>query len=133
MTDAEEDDVLALNKSIYDLVQAARQYHKTAVKFCVIGFNGGEVDPYLFWKRYEKGVDVVAIYMDGNLVAGNCNAIVDAVEQLKKNGFVVKVEDNLRDYLSCEIGFNSDRTIAWFGQPHLLTNLERNMGKMFIA
>ncbi len=46
ITDAEEDDVLALNKCIYGLVQAARQYHKKAVEVLPkIGFNGGEVDP----------------------------------------------------------------------------------------
>ncbi len=48
---------------------------------------------------------------------------------MKKNGFVVKVEDHLRDYLSCEIRSNSDRTKAWLGQPHHLANLERTFGK----
>ncbi len=53
---------LAFNKYIYGLVQAARQYHKKAVEVLQkIGFNGGEVDPYLFWKRYEKGVVFVTI------------------------------------------------------------------------
>ncbi len=57
MTDAEEDDVLALIECIYGLVNAARQYHKKAVKVLhKIGFNGGEVDSCLFWKQYEKGV-----------------------------------------------------------------------------
>ena len=37
--------------------------------------------------------------------------------------------DDLNDYLSCEIRFNSERTKAWLGQPHLLANLERKFGK----
>ncbi len=48
MTDAVDDDVLALNKCIYDLVQAARQYHKRDLEvLCKIGFNGGDVDTCL--------------------------------------------------------------------------------------
>ena len=71
----------------------------------------------------------MAIYVDDNLIVGHPDAVEDTIEQLKKNGFVVKVEDDLRDYLSCEIRFNSDRTKAWLGQPHLLANLERKFGK----
>mgnify|MGYP006210543549 CR=1 FL=1 len=51
----------------------------------------------------KKGVVFVAIYVDDNLIVGHPEAIEDTIEQLKKNGFVVKVEDDLRDYLSCEI------------------------------
>ncbi len=98
MADAEEDDILALNKCIYGLVQAARQYHKKAIEVLhQIGFNGGKVDPCLFQIQYEKGFVFVAIYVDDNLIVGNHKVIEDTIEQLKKNGFVVKVEDDLRD------------------------------------
>ncbi len=82
IADAEEDDVLALNKFIYGLVQAARKYHKKAVEVLQkIGFNGGEADPCLFWKIYEKGVVFVAIYVDDNLIVGHPKAIEDTIEQ----------------------------------------------------
>ncbi len=104
MTDVEEDEVLALNKCIYGLVQATRQYHKNAVEVLrKIGFKGGDVDPCLFWKQYKKKVVFVAVYVAENLIVGHPDASEDTIEQLKKNGFVVKVEDDLRDYLSCEI------------------------------
>ncbi len=41
--------------------------------------------------------------MDDNLITGHSKEIENTIEQLKKNGFVVKVEDDLRDYLSCGI------------------------------
>ncbi len=45
MVDAEEDNVLPLNKCIYGLVQAARQYHELAVEVLhKIGFNAGQVE-----------------------------------------------------------------------------------------
>ncbi len=93
MADAEEDDILALNKCIYGLVQAARQYHKKAVEVLhKIGFNCEKVDPCLFWKRFQKGVVFMAIYVDDNMIVGHPKAIDDTIEQLEKNGLVVKWE-----------------------------------------
>ncbi len=40
------------------------------------------------------------MYADDNLIVGHPKAIQDTIERLKKNGFVVKEEDDLRDYLS---------------------------------
>ncbi len=49
MIDAEKDDIMVLNKCIYNLVQTARQYHKKAVEVIYkIKFNSGEIDPCLF-------------------------------------------------------------------------------------
>ncbi len=70
----------------------------------------------------------MAIYVDDNLIVDHPKAIENTI---KKNEFDVKVEDDLRVY--CEIRFNSDRREAWLVQPHLLANLERKYGKMFIA
>ncbi len=57
MANTKENDDLALNKCLYGLVQAARQYYNKAVEvLCKIGFNGGEVETSLFWNKYEKGV-----------------------------------------------------------------------------
>ncbi len=75
----------------------------------------------------------MAIYVDDNLIVGHPDAIEDTIEQLKKNVFVVRVEDDWRDYLSCEIRFNSDRTKAWLGQPHLWQLWKESLGKMFVA
>ena len=69
MVNREADDILALNKCIYGLVQVARQYHKKAVEILYkIGFNGVDVDPCLFWKKDEKGIVFVAIYVDDKYV-----------------------------------------------------------------
>ncbi len=40
----------------------------------------------------------MAMYVDDNLIVGHLKAIEDTIEQLKKNRFVVKVDDDLRDY-----------------------------------
>ncbi len=48
-------------------------------------------------------------YVDDNLIVSHPKAIQNTIDQLKKNRFVVKVEDDLRDYLPCEIRFNSQQ------------------------
>ena len=129
MPGAEEDEVLLLQKCIYGLVQAARQYNKKMIEILKkIGFTGGDVDPCLFVRRSSKGICFIAIYVDDNLLVGHPAAIEETIELLKENGLVLKVEDDLHDYLSCEIQFSPDKKKAWLGQPHLINKLEKKFG-----
>ena len=59
------DEILILDKSIYGLVQSARQYHKKAVTILKkIGFEGGEVDPCLYVRESTKlGRVYIALYL----------------------------------------------------------------------
>ena len=87
MPDVTNENVLALLKCIYGLVQAARQYHKKFVAILKkIGFIGGDVDPCLFVKKWELGVCFAAIYVDDNLLIGDEAAIDDTIKQLRENG-----------------------------------------------
>ena len=38
----------------------------------------------------------------------------------------MKIENDLHDYLSCELLFSKHRKTAWLGQPHLVSNLIKN-------
>ena len=42
----------------------------------------------------------------------------------------MKVEENTKDYLSCEILINKGRTKAWIGQPHLCKKIAQTFGDM---
>jgi hypothetical protein len=122
-------DALLLLQSIYGTVQSARQYFKKAVRgLKEIGFNGGEVDPCLFWRKSSKGMCYIALYVDDNLLVGDLPAIDETIELLRSKGFNLKVFDKLTDYLSCEIVLSEDRKKAWLGQPHLISNLVKKFG-----
>ena len=83
MKNVTEDDVLALLKCIYGLVQAARQYHKKFVEILrSIGFKGGDVDPCLFTRKDSRGLVYVGLYVDDNLVVGHKDAVEDTICQL---------------------------------------------------
>ncbi|KAL7460200.1 hypothetical protein ACHAXS_000663 [Conticribra weissflogii] len=57
-------------------------------------------------------------YVDENLIVGHPQAIKDTIEQLKKNGFVVKVENDLKDYcLMKSIQFQENTSMFWNYYP----------------
>jgi hypothetical protein len=61
--------------------------------------------------------------VDDSLLVGDRKAIDKAIEDLRKEGFVLKVEDDLTDYLSCEIRLNKKKKTGWIHQPHLIKKL----------
>ena len=94
MVGVTEKDVLLLQKCMYGLVQAARQYHKKAVEILKkIGFSGGFIDPCLFSRENENGIVLIGLYVDDNLMVGHSEAIQEVIAQLKNHGLVLKVED----------------------------------------
>ena len=115
--DSKEGEVLILDKCIYGLVQSARQYHRKAVKILKkIGFEGGDVDPCLYMKESTKfGKVYIALYVDDNLIVGHPEAINEVIQGLRDEGLVLKVEDDLKDYLSCEIDFSADKNQHGWG------------------
>ena len=93
-----------LQKTIYGLVQAAREWWKKLKSILVsIGFKGGDVDPCLFYLECEKGIVYIGLYVDDCLCVGHEEAIDFVIEEMKKKGLTVKIEDNLNDYLNCNI------------------------------
>jgi hypothetical protein len=109
---------ILLKKTIYGLVQSARQFYKKLMKTLRnIGFTGGRADPCLVTQRSNKGIVYVACYMDDIFAVGHDEAIKEVI-----------VQNELTDYLSCNILFNRNKSIAWLGQPHLIKNIKRKFG-----
>jgi hypothetical protein len=95
---------LLLTKTIYGLVKSARKFYK---KFMAtlksIGFKGNKSDPCLLSKWTQDGIIMIGIYVDDCLVIGKRGKIDDLIVALKTRGFNLKVENNLTDYLSCQL------------------------------
>ena len=100
LEDSNDDKALLLLTTIYGLVQASKKYYKKAHGILrKIGFTGGDVDPCLFVNKSLKGIMFIALYVDDNLLVGHPDAIEDAIQQMKKHGLILKIEDDLKDYL----------------------------------
>jgi Reverse transcriptase (RNA-dependent DNA polymerase) len=105
--------MLSVNKTIYGLVQSAREFYNnlvSALKDC--GFQGSLVDPCLWIKHFNQGIVIIAIYVNDCLIIGDDLKINEVMEELKGYNFGLKVEDHLTDYLSCRIITNFDNNIA---------------------
>jgi hypothetical protein len=122
--------ILLLRQCIYGLVQAARQYFKRIKKTLhSIGFKGDDADKCLFCRRCKKGICYIAVYVDDNLMVGDIDAIDDTIKSLEKHGYILKIQEDLKDYLSCQILFSNNATQAWVCQPHLVSTIKSEFGE----
>ena len=75
------------------------------------------------FKKSKLDICYIVIYVDNNLIIGHPEAVDDTIDQLRKNNLMLKVENNLHDYLSCKILLSDDRTKVWLG------HLEKKYGE----
>jgi hypothetical protein len=123
---AKEAECCLPQKTIYGLVQSARQFYKKLVKvLMILGFNGGYTNPCLMTRQNKLGVVFIALYVDDCLCIGNDAAIKDLVKGMETQGFTLKIDEELTDYLSCQLVFLDDKLRLWIRQPHLIKNLDK--------
>ena len=80
----DKEDCLILQKAIYGLVQATRQFWKKIVDMMQEGgFKLSEADPCMLYKEDEKGVCIIIIYIEVMLIIGKEEAIDDAIKVLQ--------------------------------------------------
>ena len=122
---AKDDECLRLNKAIYGLVQAARQYYKKFTnELKKRGYEGGDVDPCLLMKNIDGNPIYMSIYVDNTLIVGKEEAINKTIKDMEDSGFKLKIEGNMDDYLSCEISPDKSGHGVYIHQPHLLKKME---------
>ena len=51
-------------------------------------------------------------------------------KELKESGLVIKVMENLTDYLSCEIKLNDEMNSGYLRQPHLIISLKKSFEEL---
>ena len=127
--DVDKEDCTILQKAIYGLVRAARQFWKKIVdKMLGGGFKLSEADPCMFYKEDEKGVSIIIIYIDDMLIIGKEEAIDDTIRVLQGH-FQVKDPMSLEDYLAVQIVQSDDGKKAWLGQRTIIKSLEKQFGE----
>jgi Reverse transcriptase (RNA-dependent DNA polymerase) len=115
--------ILKLNKSIYGLVQAARQWHNKFEEIIVKqGFKGNNVEPCVFHKQEGTEFCVLCIYVDDGIITGSERMMIQAIEGLNQV-FKVKVDKLIQDFLGCKIG--SDGHVFSLKQTRIIKKLEK--------
>ena len=67
-----------------------------------IGFEGGNINPCLLFKKMKKGLVLIGLYVDDVLIIGDEQDIDVVIKDIEKH-FKVKIKGDLKDYLSCKI------------------------------
>ena len=79
-----EEDCLILDRSIYGLVQAARQFHKKFISVLMrdMHFEKCAGDECLLMRQKDVGTVVICVYIDDTLCAGDKMALENFKEEL---------------------------------------------------
>ena len=91
------------------------------------GFQPSKIDPCLFVKQNSTGTVCAVVWVDDCPFVGDKAAIEKTIADLEET-FKLKVEWNVRYYLSCNVVFNTEEQRAWIGQPHMHKKLEQCFG-----
>jgi hypothetical protein len=125
------DECTQLDKALYGLVQAARQFYlKFAQELKKIGFEQSYADPCLFFRDTKNGRVMMIIHIDDCYVIGTKTTIEELVTDLKSTGLKIKVSYNATDYLSCDINMDRGNNLAWIVQTTLLKKVENKFGPL---
>ena len=90
--DVDKEDCLILQKAIYGLVQAAREFWKKIVdKMQEGGFQLSKVDPCMLYREDERGVCIIIIFIDDMLIISKEEAIDDGIKVFQDH-FQVKIQ-----------------------------------------
>ena len=105
------EDCYQLNKGIYGLCLAARQFWKKCVdsiKKEPSGFTVSPAEPCMLFKETNLGVCIIIMYVDDMLIIGKKEQIQEFATMIQKE-FSVKIQHNLGDYLGCEFHMNKEK------------------------
>ena len=96
------DDVIELLKALYELVQAARVWLNTLIKYLLsIGFVRSRADPCLLFRSGIDGFVVFLVYVDDCLICGSREGIRNCVRDIKKR-FNISEMGNLSEYVGAK-------------------------------
>ena len=114
---------LELEKTIYGLVQAAREWWKTFIKVLTtkLGFQQFQNDNCLLKREDENGFCAIGIYVDDCIMIGDEMAIKNMVNDVKKH-FDITTEE-AKDFIGCTIERKDDE--IHLHQPDLIKRLLR--------
>ena len=105
LEEAEDDDeCVVLDKALYGLVQAARQFFKklTHVMEDKLGFVRCKADNCLLMRENKLGLIVVCVYIDDTLCVGSKESLKKFKTEISEH-FAVKEEGIMTEFVGCSV------------------------------
>lgn len=96
--------VCKLNKSLYGLKQASRQWYSKLSSFIIQQrYSQSRADYSLFTNSTHASFTVVLVYVDDIIVAGNCMKTINQLKYLLDDKFKIKDLGELKYFLGIEV------------------------------
>ena len=93
-----------LNKSLYGLKQASRQwYSKFSTTILKYGFKQSKFDYFLFTKKFNQTFIALLAYVDDILIASNNVQAIEKLKSFLNHEFKLKDLGNLKYFLGLEV------------------------------
>ena len=121
-----------LNKAVYGLVQAARQWWKKFKDVMLsLDFRASEADPCLFIRTNpnKEVISFVILYVDDGGIIGDQDTIDELVSGLSVD-FKVKYLGEMEYFVGCRLLENKEKDTLWIHQPKLIKNLKLHFGEL---
>ena len=121
-----EKDWLMLDKSLYGLVQASREFHKKLITIMItkMKFQKSFSDPCLVYKKDENETVMWGIYVDDCLCIGDRQEIEKTKSDLREH-FEIKDEGPMQEYVGCHMIRENDEALK-MTQPDLFNTIEQS-------
>lgn len=105
------DTVCKLNKAVYGLVQAAREFYRRLVSYLIKkrDFKVSSTEPCLVCKGSGSTIVIIGIYVDNLLAIGPHQLLQREIEAIRDE-FDVRVKDKVDEYVGCQIITNEKVT-----------------------
>ena len=125
-----DEDCVVLEKSIYGLVQAARQFHRKLISKMTkdMGFNKCLSDECLLFRSTEDGMVIVCVYIDDTLCVGDEKAVKKFKNEIKEH-FETKEEGKMNEYVGCKVKCTNEKSIIMY-QDDLIHKIEKTFGDL---
>jgi hypothetical protein len=106
--DTSSSKVCKLNKSLYGLKQASRQwYFKLSSALLSLGYKTSQADPSLYVKSHGSSFTALLVYVDDIVLAGTSMEEIKSVKLFLDQQFKIKDLGQLRFFLGLEIARSS--------------------------
>ena len=113
-----------LNKAIYGLVQAARQFYAKMAEFLVsLGFTKSKTDPCLF----KTNTVIILLYVDDILMSGN-NDDLDRVIKSINEEFKIRKSHEVDKFIGVQLDWQDGGTRLIMHQAYIIDRLINNFG-----
>jgi len=105
--DSSAGQVCKLNKSLYGLRQASRQWYEKLSSFLILqGYARSNADHSLFLRRTDNSITIALVYVDDIILAGNDAVEIEKLTHLLNETFKIKNLGDLTYFLGLEVARN---------------------------